>query len=796
MPRFIKFNGQTLYKPGALSRVTASPNRRSNPGSTGIVALIGEADGGAAGVHIFTDPLQVKGALVGGPLADAAALVFDPSNDPAIPGGPASVVAYKVNSGTQAGINLPNSVAVLSGAAAAGSTTTVINFAAASFTLNQHVGRWLSIGGERRRIVANAASVLPPSTTAITVAPPFSSAPAALTAIDILSNQVELTATQYGTSGNQVAVEFEAGTSANAFVFTASTSSVTEQSPDICGNPFLNLTFMGGPLEANGSGPITSATNTTLTYTAPGAVLGGAFATYVVEVDVPGYGLLRRLVASNTAAGAPGPVTITLAANHDIDSAMVSAITNNLPLNLTVYAVTAATASLTGSAGACTGLTSSVTQVPASTADNLNLTFSTAGLSTLKDLADYLNANFNYLASVPAGINPATLLSEMDFGANNTAVNVRFDQGISETNPSNKGQFRRDLQSLIDWINANCTLVTAARADVGSAEGSALPDVVAPLYLVGGTRGTSTNANWQTGFDTLRDYRANQIVPLISENLSGLGQGSTATVQAVAAQLLAHVGQCNGQYKNERGAFMGFANADVPNLVAVAASFNSRDVQVTAQKFTVLDVNGDLRQLPEWSSAVIAAGMRAGGLGESLTRKYPRVTAVTQDPSWSPSNRNDVNALLAGGVLFAEVLPNNVVRWVRDITTYLNDDLETSIDGQTRDVVRFIAYDLRTFIEDTFTGSRVISASAGSPSTISAVRTQAIARLSAYVQQQLLIISQDPLDPSVTVPGFDRVRVTLDGSLLQLSCRIFPTVAVNFETLDITTEIPLLTAGA
>ena len=32
MPRYIKFNGQTLYKPGALSRVTASPNRRTNLG--------------------------------------------------------------------------------------------------------------------------------------------------------------------------------------------------------------------------------------------------------------------------------------------------------------------------------------------------------------------------------------------------------------------------------------------------------------------------------------------------------------------------------------------------------------------------------------------------------------------------------------------------------------------------------------------------------------------------------------------------------------------------------------------
>lgn len=798
MPRFITFNGQTLFKPGALSRVTASPNRRSNPTATGIVALIGEADSGPLGIQEFTDPLQIKPALGGGDLATAAALCFDPSNDPAIQGGAFKTIVYKTNSGTQAATNLPSTdvPTIATSTAAALSTNTVINWTAGALVVNAHVGRWLALAtpaAQVRRITANAAGT-------ITVSPPFNGDPTTFTGLAalILCNELAVTARDYGLTGNQTAVEFEAATTTNKYIFTASNGTTVEQSPEICGDEYLRLEFVGGPIV--GTGVITAATTSTITYTTAANVLINAFATYVVDLP-DGF---RRSISSNTAqAVAPGPVTITLNTGYELTTAQAAACVGD---TLTVRAVTAGTASITGANGVATGLTSTITQVPVSALDNLSLTFSTLGITTLQQLVDYINANTNYSATIPNGIAPGTLLAEFDFGAKNTNVVVRFDNGIATTNPSNKGAFRRDLQTLVDWINDFSSLVSATRSTAATDEGAALPaptggspsitrDPGGFIWLVGGLRGTSTNTNWQTGFDALRDHRANEVVAVITADLSAQPYGSTATWNSVAAQLLVHVNQCNGQYKNERGGFIGYAGTR-SGLISKSALFNSRDVQITGQSFTVLDINGNLAAQAPWSSAAIAAGMRAGGLGESLTRKYPRVTAATQDTSWNPANRDDVNALLAGGVLFAEVLPNGVVRWVRDITTYTIDDLETSIDGQTRDVVRYIAYDLRTFIEDTFTGQRVRNGRDGRPPTIASIREMAGARLGTYVDLDLLINSLDPQDSTKTVPGFDRLRVTIDGSVLKLTCRIFPTVAIAFEELDITTEIPLLSAGA
>jgi hypothetical protein len=315
----------------------------------------------------------------------------------------------------------------------------------------------------------------------------------------------------------------------------------------------------------------------------------------------------------------------------------------------------------------------------------------------------------------------------------------------------------------------------------------------ATVPLTGGARGTSANSDWQTGLDALLEQRASQIVLLATQDGADDGYGSTYTIAALWAQFAAHIRSANGQYKNERGGYAPRAlgsSASAADVAELPAVFNSRDVQVTNEEWQILDVNGSLITTA-WAPAVAAAGMRANALGESLTRKLPRVTS--RNSSWDLT-RSAINTLLQAGVLFTEVTPAGIVRWCRDITTYTNDDLETSIDGQTRDVVRFIAYDLRTFIEDTFTGQRVRNGRDGRPPTIASIRDMAGARLGSYVDQDILINSLDPEDTSKVVPGFDRLRVTLSGSVLALSVRIFPTTAITFETLDITTEIPLLAA--
>ena len=230
-------------------------------------------------------------------------------------------------------------------------------------------------------------------------------------------------------------------------------------------------------------------------------------------------------------------------------------------------------------------------------------------------------------------------MSSFDFGTRATGVDVRFDDEVA---PNDNGSFRRDLQVVIDWINNNSVLISATRANTAASEGAELPSYTGglanavadvPVYLVGGTRGSSTNSDWQTGLDTLLNVRANSTVPLISQDLVNEGNGSTATFDTVAAQLLSHVGQARGAAQSERGGYLG-RNGDLDTLIDLARTMNDTDIQVSGQKITTLDSAGNQSELDEWSTAVSLAGMRAGAaeVGEPMT--FKRVKATSLDRDW------------------------------------------------------------------------------------------------------------------------------------------------------------------
>lgn len=771
MARSISFNGQTLFRPGAISRVNASALSPIGVTAVGIVGLIGEADGGEPGLHTIDDPVLAKALFRSGPLADAVRLAFEPSNDPRIPAGAFRVYAYKVNQSTQGTLQVPGDGTQVADTAAMGSTTTVINLTTGGLTVDAHIGRWLKIGSENRRIVDNAA-------TTITVSPGFTAAPAAMTAVTILQSQIVLTSEDYGAHASQISFEFEAGATSGTYVVTLALEDTVETSPELGGDAFLRLMYNGGAVETNGTGPVTAATTTTITVNTAAAPTLNQFANMILEIPALG---LRRLIASNTAAD---PTVITLDAAHAITTAQATAAVG---LTANVRNVTAATATITGANGLATGVTSTVSPV----SDNLSITFSNN--QTLRSFVDQINSTTNYVATVPDGVNQDTTLMEtFDFGTRATAVDVRFDSAIS---PTTKGSFLRDLQVVVDWINNFSELVTAVKATAGTSEGSELPlvtggvysttqDVV--LYLTGGTRGISANSNWQDGFDAMMEKRMNHIVPLISYDLTNDGYGSTATFASVAAQLSAHVSEAQGVGKNEQGGYIGM-DGTKDDLLDQAKALNNTDAQLVGQKVTVLDVDGNLVEQPEWAAAVIAAGMRSGAsdIGEPLTFKSPKIAGFSQDASWSPSNITDANELIQGGVMFLEQTPSGVFRWVRDLTTYLKSDNIAFIDGNIREEVRVLVYDLRTSLEDRFTGIKAV------PATVASIREFVAAKMAVYREQTLITPSFDE-QGVFCAEGFRKLRVFVTGNVATIRCEIFPTAGIVFEIVDINLQLARL----
>jgi hypothetical protein len=775
MARSVTFGGQTQFKPGGITRINADGLTPIGLTATGIVQLLGEAEGGAPGsttVYTIDDPALARSTFRSGPLADAIRVAFGASGDPRIPGGAFRCIAYKTNNSTQSSTQLPGSVALISDTVSS-ATTTVITVVTGGLVVNAHIGRWLKISGILRRITANTA-------TTITVSPGFPSAPVGATAVDILRSEVVFTSQDYGSHTNQVSCEVEPGTG-TGFVVTLGFEDTIERSDEIGGNAFLRIKYAGGPVFD--SGVVSAATTSTITLTASLSTALNAWQNMFVRTSTG----LQRLIASNTAdLAGPFTPTMTLTAGYELTTAEAAALVGT---TVQIISVTSATVSITGANGVATGLSSTV----AATADNLSITFTTG--QTLRNLVDYLNGNTNYAATIPNGVNPdTTLVSSFDWGTRNTTVDVRFD---SEITPDTKGSFRRDLQALVNWVNTYSTLATAAKAVVGTTEGAELPAYTGgvagtardvPVYFIGGTRGTSSNSAFQSGFDKLIQTRGNHIVPLIAQDLTNEGNGSTATVATVAAQLSAQVQLARGVGKNEMGGYLGFKGT-ITAIVTQANALNDTDVQIIPQQMSFVDASGTLKLMDEWAAAVAAASMRSGAneVGEPMTFKFVKTTQLKNDTSWSPTSRSDINKLIQNGVMFAEVAPGGI-RWVRDITSYIKDDNIAFMDGNTREAVRFVAFDLRQSLEDKFTGVKA------TPATVASIREFTAAKCQTYREQNIIVDSLDPETETTIVPGFRRLRVFIEGNVATVRVEIFPVTGIVFELNDISLQLPRLAA--
>jgi hypothetical protein len=105
----IRVNGVQTSRPGSYNEVDASGLETVSLGATGIVAVIGTAEGGvpvsaiasAENIVALTSPDQALERFRSGDLREAIPMAFSPANDPQIPGGAQAVVALKVNPASQ-----------------------------------------------------------------------------------------------------------------------------------------------------------------------------------------------------------------------------------------------------------------------------------------------------------------------------------------------------------------------------------------------------------------------------------------------------------------------------------------------------------------------------------------------------------------------------------------------------------------------------------------------------------------------------------------------------------------------
>jgi len=113
----VSFNGATIYKPGAYSKISIDLSGGFPLGPTGLIAIFGESTRGRPGSaesdiskNVFTanQLAEARTKYGTGNLVDSLNFLFSPASDGAIPGGAQAVYIYKTNNSTRATLTLAN----------------------------------------------------------------------------------------------------------------------------------------------------------------------------------------------------------------------------------------------------------------------------------------------------------------------------------------------------------------------------------------------------------------------------------------------------------------------------------------------------------------------------------------------------------------------------------------------------------------------------------------------------------------------------------------------------------------
>lgn len=488
------------------------------------------------------------------------------------------------------------------------------------------------------------------------------------------------------------------------------------------------------------------------------------------------WGVAQNVITVAITASSPGfVVTIT---NLDAFGSLISEVspviagTGKFTIQ---YTGTGSAATLTTTA------TTLATTVTGAVADNLALNF--ADYPSLAQLLQAIAATGKYAVA-------SLVTNSNSFASNQLDLQTAVDVKTASVTVFAKNA------DISGWVNANSQQVSSTF----TLAAAAFTGPLAATQLTGGTRGTSANTDWVNGFTAMSNVRINQTVPLASADaVTAQGTFTIASIVAATAAYAKLASSTAGQ--NEVQGWVGISQAKTP-LIATANTQNSehivlfgersqRPASVGGQTY----VGGSLLQytagqvifFPEWATACVAAGMRAGApLGEPLTWKYGNVSGVSSDSSWSEQNNSDVVAMELNGVTVINTVRGRGFRFDKVITTFTKSNNDAYTEETIVQIWKLVAFNLRQALQDAFVGR------GGSLQRVSTVPA-----VIATVMQPLKDAGAitDSVVNGQRLNAWRKVNWSLNGDQLTVSLVTTPTPGINY-VLTTIVLVPAQISGA
>lgn len=366
--------------------------------------------------------------------------------------------------------------------------------------------------------------------------------------------------------------------------------------------------------------------------------------------------------------------------------------------------------------------------------------------------------------------------------------------GVSSANSVKKHRFLDNLAQLEDALDNQSLIVNATRSTSGTGDGAGMPKFN-PTFaesLSGGAKGASSASTVELAFEQLIKKRHNTAVALFSSDYSS--GGNTFTIDFVHSQLKSHANNGAGAHRNEVDCIAAYdasvaASTALVDTIAKANGINNRNVGLVYQKIQRPALDGSNKVFGPEMLACALAGMQAGAtVGEPLTFKFVNALDIVSPVNADPQDKNDSDQLLQNSVLFCEKVQGQGFRVVRNYSTYAQDDNLAFTERHVNAELNYMAYDLRTFIEDRFTGLKA------TPATVANIKSAVVSKLEVYKRDlEIIVDSNDPVTGAV-LNAYRNLKVTISGDIATIRFEIFPTIGINYFKFDIVAQLPTISA--
>ena len=813
----VVFNGTTLYKPGVYDRKSVELNPGSNQAATGIVGIVGEADGGAPGadegVQTFdiTEISALAAKYVSGPIVDAARALVSPGNDDDIPSGASVIRVYKTNPSTQSTAEAENQDDA--------TPTTMFDVTSANYgaTENQ-ISFYISEGTQvdlqpvltsdaitfPLTVTSSATmSVIVGSTTYTYTDPgdgPYADMDALLTVLndsDNWSSAKPVIATDASSGGDsKVSLTIDTDISAfNAYnerheyitmYIGASKGDVASEelkfrtsialaSDGTVGGTFT-VSSLGNleigkiaPLDDNNSSPLLPLRITSISGSGPYTITVDSgltdlsdYTTAQSAVVFDSYSHLDIDTLEVTAGpsgyvrGSRGNRVFNIAKNGETESTDENP--NDIILRI-LYVGSGSAATMT--INDVSGVKKLVTTCTGDSDSNLDIRLS--DYVTISQLVEYINSYNDGAYVCVSDYYNADSASPADLDYYN-AINIR-------TWPL---EVKSAIAEITAKVNDESQFIDVER--VSNVYGQlATISSDAKVFLDGAEDGGSTNSMFQDGFDALLGTRCNIVVPLVSQDASddiadeATNEDSTYTIDSIISMVDSHCRTASStQNRSERNSFASFKGT-LAQCISKAKSINSEYTSLAIQDIRVRDATGEAYWAQPWMFAVLAAGMQAGSsIGTPLTHKYMNALGIDHE-DFDP--KIDYNIALKAGILYAEQPDGGGVRIDSGNTTYLKDSNQVFSQIGMFETVNYIAYNTRIQLDAAFIGKNQASGT----DIGEAVYAEIVSIMSTYRRDQLL--AGDDANGGL---GYRDLVVTVTGGRIDFTITLTPSPEIDF----------------